>query len=299
MIGFLPVDLHLSMRIFLVILAFGFLLQSCKKDELVTVPGNQAPNDPTVASVTIENYVTRTYILVLGREPDSTELITGKNQLTTSNVDSASRYQFLGQVFSKPEYLPHVYDQVRIDFLNNTDTNEFGQWVTIFQFFLQDTTYRYIWPTLLFEVSRLDSMRAAFNEFTHGTISVAELHRRTCNNYIYDQINMGSANFVISTFQHLLNRNPQGAEQNSAISMVEGNNASIFLEAGSSKNDYLRIVTNCNNYYEAQVVLLYQRFLHRNPDTQEMAAGTLLYAQSGSPLSVQEEILSTNEFIGN
>jgi len=286
------------MRILVYLLLAGLFLQSCKKDELTTVTGNKAPPDPTVASVTVENYITRTYILVLGREPNDVELSSAKSQLVAADLDSSSRYQFLNQVFAKPEYLPHVYEQYRVDMLNNTDTTEFTNWITIFQFFLLDSTYQYLWPTLQFEIARLDSMRQAFNEFTHGTIPLSELHRRICNNYIYDQINMGSANFVLSTFQHLLNRNPTNAEQISGISMVEGSNANLFLQSGNSKPDYLAILTGNNNYYEAQLVLLYQRYLHRNPTTLEMDAGTLKYPLVNGVINVQEDILSTNEFIG-
>jgi len=119
-----------------------------------------------------------------------------------------------------------------------------------------------------------------------------------CNNYIYDQINMGSANFVISTFQHLINRNPTNAEQVNGITMIEGNNSIIFLEIGESKSDYLNILTNASNYYEAQVVLLYGKYLNRLPSGHEMSTGTQLFSSTNDYTAVQRVILSSNEFIG-
>ena len=141
-------------------------------------------------------------------------------------------------------------------------------------------------------------MKEAYPEFTIGAIGVDELQRRMCNNYIYDQINMGSANFVISTFQHLINRNPTAAEQTSGVSMVDGSNAIIFLQAGTTKTDYLTILTESDNYFEAQVVFMYQKYLNRAPVTQEMSAGTLKYSSTGDYTLVQKDILSTDEFIG-
>lgn len=80
--------------------------------------------------------------------------------------------------------------------------------------------------------------------------------------------------------------------------MVDGSNAVLFLQAGSTKTDYLNILTHNNNYFEAQVVFMYQKYLNRVPNTQEMAAGTLKYSTTGDYTIVQKDILSTNEFIG-
>lgn len=274
------------------------LLSSCSKEELVTVGNNTPPPDPTLEAVTIENYINRTYILALGREPDETELTTAQQSLLAAGVDSTSRQDFLESVFSDASYLPTLYNQNRIDLLNNSDTSDFSNWITVFSIYLQDTSFQFQWPYLQFEIDRLTALRDAFPLFISGTITVDELQRRMCNNYVYDQINMGSANFVISTFQHLINRNPTAAEQQSGISMVDGNNAVLFLQAGLSKTDYLNILTHCNSYFEAQVILLYKKYLNRIPSAYEMSTGTLKYASTGDYTAVQRDILSSNEFIG-
>ncbi len=288
----------MHMRLSLFLLFTGFLLFSCTKTELETVDGNIAPPDRTIETVTIENYVTRTYILVLGREPSTTEFETATNSLISSGVDSTSRAQFLNTVFSSPAYLPNVYQQNNIDLLNNADTAEFSNWISIFEFLLLDSANILQFQFLQYEIDRMIKMKEAYPEFTIGAIGVDELQRRMCNNYIYDQINMGSANFVISTFQHLINRNPTAAEQTSGVSMVDGSNAIIFLEAGTTKTDYLTILTESDNYFEAQVVFMYQKYLNRAPVTQEMSAGTLKYSSTGDYTLVQKDILSTDEFIG-
>jgi hypothetical protein len=283
----------------------GFLLActlaalfSCEKTELETIDDNQAPPDRTVETVTLENYVTRAYILALGREPDSAELSQQVNALKAANADSASRRALVDAIFSDPDYLPRLYDQNRIDLLNNVDTAEYTNWINIFRLLLQDSAYQFQWPVLEYELDRMTALRDAFSQFIAGAIDIRELHRRMCNNYLYDQINMGSANFVISTFQHFIDRNPTTAEQQSGVSMVDGNNAVLFLQAGASKNDYLTIVTSARNYYEAQVVLLYRKYLQRDPGTVEMSAGTDRFLSTGDYTAVQRDLLSTDEFIG-
>lgn len=141
-------------------------------------------------------------------------------------------------------------------------------------------------------------LRDAYSEFVGGTISTAELQRRMCNNYLYDQINMGSANFVNYSFQNLINRNATISELANGITMVEGNNSILFLQTGSSKVDFLNILTNSSSYYEAQVVFAYQRYLQRTPNTLEMADGTQTFQSTGDFIQVLKSILSTNEFIG-
>jgi len=284
---------HLSLLAFLL---FGLL--ACKKSEIEQISPNTPPPDKTITSVVVENYITKTYILVLGREPDSTEFLNAKDNLINASLDSLSRRQFLGDVFASSDYLPNLYNENKIDLLNNIDTAEFTNWIYIYSLFLLDTTYQPLWPYFQLEIDKLEALRDAFPQFTSGAINVDELQRRMCNNYFYDQINMGSANFVISTFQHLINRNPTMAEQAQGVSMVEGNNAVLFLQAGSSKDDYLDIFTHSQSYFEGQVILLYRKYLNRLPNSVEMADGTAKYSASGDYTVVQRDILSTDEFIG-
>ncbi len=286
------------MRKIIFLLVLVALFQSCKKEVLETIPDNVPPNDYTIDSTTVQRYITRSYILTLGREPDSVEALLAESSLISNHVNESSRNTFVNSIFSSVAYLPNLYEQNKFNILNNADTSEFTMWIAIFSNILNDTTAIFQWPYIQYEVDRLVQMQNAFAEFTNATIDIRELHRRMCNNYIYDQINMGSANFVISSFQHLINRNPTASEQINGINMVENNNSFLFLQAGESKEDYLEILTNASNYYEAQVVLLYQKYLFRNPTGYEMATGTQLFLSTNDYTAVQKVILTSNEFIG-
>jgi hypothetical protein len=284
-------------KIYLVIVTILFLA-SCKKSDLEVVPANEPPPDNTVSDVTVENYITRTYILVLGREPGNMEFTQAHDMLTAGKLDSASRWNFVASVFEDYDYLINVYNQNRVDLLNNVDTAEFTQSILIYTYYLADSSQILLWPALQYQLDRMVLMRNAFGQFLAGTIQVDELHRRMCNNDIYDQLNMGSANFVISTFQHLINRNPTVAEQQSGVSMVDGNYATLFLQSGASKEDYLNIFLHSANYFEGQVILLYSKYLNRVPTTLEMADGASKYSSTHDYTLVQKQILTSDEFIG-
>lgn len=280
-------------------LSILLLFFSCKKETLVTVANNIPPDDVTISTSTVERYINRTFIRCLGIEPDSIELAYIKTNLLTNNLDSVSRNAFANSIFTKPEYLPHLYDQMKVDYLNNIDTNEFGQYLFIFNNYLNDSTYLSSWPALIYERDRMLLLQSAYRQFTTSQIDLRELQKRMCNNYFYDNINMGSANFVVFTFKHLIGRNPTMSEQSYGISMVEGNNSTIFLLAGNSKENFLDILLNSNSYYEGQVIQIYNNLIYRIPSSYEMSSGTLLYQTTQSYSEVQKKIITSNEFIGN
>ena len=292
------ITIYEKMKHLILLLSIFLSFQSCKKETLVTIEDNKAPNDFTVDSTTIQRYITRTYILTLGKEPDSTEAVTAEANLISSELDSASRMAFVNSIFSSDTYLPNLFEQNKINLLNNVDTSEFTFWIAIFNNILNDTSAVLQWPYIQFEIDRLTLLQNAYFDFTDGTIDIRELHKRMCNNYLYDQINMGSANFVISTFQHLVDRNPTNAEQINGINMIENNNSILFLRSGESKSDYLDIIVSAPNYYEAQVVFLYEKYLFRQPNSYEMSSGKQLFSSTGDYTAVQKKILTSNEFIG-
>src|SRR5205085_1157862 len=127
---------------------------------------------------------------------------------------------------------------------------------------------------------------------------VEYMHRRCVNNYFYDQINMGSENFVISCFQHFLNRYPTQNELSEGKKMIDGAPAILFLESGQSKDDFINIFFTSRDYYEGLAINLYQRFLLRNPSSIEMGNAATAFVNTHNYVQMQKDILSTNEYIG-
>lgn len=283
---------------YLPVILLIFLAACSKENEEVVVSGNQAPPDTTVEAVIYENYLNRTYILVLGREPDSIEYDSGMSILRSGSFSVSARNSFLSTLFNLPDYRLKQYETWNIELLNNLDTNDINNQISLFNLLLQDSTYIFSWPVLQLEVDRLELLQQAFWEYTSSSIGIKELHRRMINNYFYDQINMGAANFVISSFQNFLSRNPTQAELQNGESMVNGFNAVLFLQSGAGKDDYLNIFFNSSDYYEGAVIYYYRKFLFRDPETVEMAQATLKYIQSNDYEQLQKDILASDEFAG-
>lgn len=279
------------------------LLASCAKDELVVVPGNVPPPDPTVTDlsddVLQENYINKVYISVLGRKPTSIELTTGKTILSQHDLSVADRNQLLDVVLSGNEYYYRVYDLARIELLNAVDTSEITQDIFIYNLLLQDTaTYGPYFALIHHEIDRLEALKEAPSAFAAGNIDIIELHRRCANNKIYDDINMGTENFVISMFQNFLLRYPTTQELEQGKQMVDGFTAAVFYETGDSKDDFLDIFFRSSDYFEGQVRNLYLRYLFREPDSETMTALSQQYKKDKDYKALQKAILNTDEFVG-
>ncbi|MEP7264381.1 MAG: hypothetical protein ABI772_07785 [Bacteroidota bacterium] len=273
-------------------------LSGCTKYEEVIVPGNVPPPDPTVSSSIYEDYINRSYILTMGREPDSSELQHDLDVLHNGSLSAASRDTFATGVFADADFRTHEYEDNHFELLRETDTLDMYIMLINFDQYLADTANMIAWPYVQLLRDRLQLAYDARKDFVAGTINLKEVHHRLVNNVFYDELNMGSQNFVLAVFQQLINRNPTQNELASGVAMVDGNNAVLFLQSGNTKDDFLNIVFNSNNYYEGQVIKAYQKYLLRIPDTYEMDNGTHNYAVTQDYVRIEKDLIKTNEFVG-
>lgn len=280
---------------------YSFLLLfvvACKKDEQIVVLGNEAPPDYTIPNSTKESYINKVYISLLGREPDSAEFATSFTILNQNNLSVANRKQFLDSVLAAPVYNDRLYQIARTDLLNDLDTNDITFYIYVFQVFLADTANKPFWPQITYEMNRLDTLKRVSADLSSGSIDIIEVHRRCVNNFFYDQINMGTENFVVSMFQNFLFRYPTTAELSESKTMVDGQNAVLFFKIGRSKNEFINIFLSSNNYFEGQVRTLFVRYLFREPSSAELSSYMVKYKNSKDYKDLQKDILSLNEYVG-
>lgn len=272
---------------------------SCRKTEEVLIGGNVPPPDPTFANEIRTNFINRSYISLLGRKPNNQEFEAAL--LVISNNDAfteSNRAIVLNQILAKPEFYNREFVIAKSELLNGIDTSEFTQNILIFQALLNNTDFEPFWPLIQAEIERLMILRSSQSQLLNGAIGIREMHRRMVDNYFYDQINMGSLNFVIAVFQQFLLRNPTQSEAEQGVRMVDGFSGTLFLQVGESKNDFCNIFFNSLPYREGQVKILFNRFLFRMPTSQEMQHYTEWYAANDDYKSLIVEILKTDEYAG-
>lgn len=124
------------------------------------------------------------------------------------------------------------------------------------------------------------------------------MHRRLVDNPVYDEINMGTQNFVIATFNQLLLRYPTENELAQSSLMIEGFNGILFFEPGKSKDDYLTIFTESNDYFEGQVRDVYLRYLFREPLSHEVTTYAEQYKTSDDYSALLKVVLGSDEYAG-
>ena len=168
----------------------------------------------------------------------------------------------------------------------------------LFTYLLTQPQYASQYPQIQIELTRLKTLQASVADLNSGTINEIGLQKRCVDNYFYDQINMGTDNFVVSLFQYFLYRYPTVEEQTQSKSIVDGFEGVIFLQIGHTKDEFINIFFGCDNYFEGQVRDLYLKYLFREPTSVEMSTAAMTYKNSLSYKTLQKNILSTNEYAG-
>ncbi len=291
--GFMQRTLFLSCFILSILMH-----NSCKKEEIILIEDNQAPPDSTIEVVLIENYVNRSYIALLGRKPDNVEFAAGVSTLTSSKFSMASRQVFLDGIINQGEYYFNLYTQSKSRYLLGVDTADIQENIYVFNILLQDPQNAAIYPQIIDERDRLQLLLEIPDDLEGGALDVKGMYRRMVYNYVYDQINMGSQNFVISCFQHFLLRYPTSSELQQAENMVNGLSGVLFLMQADSKIEFLDVFFNSTDYYEGQVRDVFRKFLYREPIIQEVNALAGNYESSGSYSSLLKTVLSSDEYAG-
>ena len=285
-------------RSIVLLAAVVMLATGCKKDELV-IEDNTAPPDSTISTLIVENYVTKCYISLLGREPNSQEEIDAMATLRNGNMSAASRKLILDEIMDYPEYRNKVLEYNSIKLLNGLlDVTVLQDQINTYLIIQQQPEYAFLYDEIQAIIDNLTILRDSPAAFVNGDFGMQEMHRRLVSNDIYDQINMGSFNFVLSMFNNFLYRDPTADEHDAGITMVDGFIAVIFYETANSKEEFVNIFLGSDDYFEGQVRELYNRYLFREPTSAEQGYHSVRYKESSNYERLQIDILSTDEFAG-
>lgn len=259
------------------------------------ITGNAIPSDSTITQLTIESYINKSYISLVGRKPDDVELESAFALLKPSfNINS--RKLFIEVVLSnKEDYAKKLVDTEAQRLLNSTDTAIINESIFALEFLLLNPDYEDSWDVIHYELNRLYRLKNIQHRVEVDSATINEVHRVMVNNSFYDNINMGSENFVVSTFQHFLNRYPTSFELEEGKKMVEQFEGILFYDIGSSKEDYVQIFFQSDPYIEGLVKEAFSKYLLRDPTTEEIASYASII-KGNTYKSLLIELLSTSEY---
>lgn len=279
-------------------LFIGLLFLSCNKTEEKIIPDNNPPADTTIPASLRINFINKVYISLIGREPETTEFNAADLTLRNSNFSGASRKTIVQEILNQNAFLDREFEIYRNDLMSGVDTAEISELITTFEFLLTNSTYMQQWPLIEIEKVRLISLRNVGSELKNGTISLIEMQRRCVDNFYFDQLNMGSLNFVIACFQSLLLRNPTEFEKSEGVKMLDGFNGILFLQTGESKLQFQQIFFQSDDYFAGQIKLNYLRFMLRLPTSEEEVFYSSKLKSDGNIKTILIDLLSSDEYAG-
>ncbi len=184
-------------KLLLLYIVISFIA-ACSKTEDVKITGNVPPPDHTIDSSTISIYVNKAYINLLGREPVGSDRSEALTILRQNNFSLNNRKQFITTLFSRQEYIRNLYNVANNEYLRNLDSLEIEGQIFVFNNLLGMPQYAAFFDAVNFELNRLDTLKKALSNMYDGTMDYRAMLSRMTNNYFYDQINMGSENFVVA-----------------------------------------------------------------------------------------------------
>ncbi|MBL7811892.1 MAG: hypothetical protein JNL57_06675 [Bacteroidetes bacterium] len=284
---------------------------SCKKTEYLTVPGNKAPDYHSIPTIMVENYVNRVFIDLLGREATDSERNERVAYLKMRNLSLAARdtmISFLqydtvyhtGDSSYRHACFQRIYDLSKARFLEGASDPDIAQNVGILEFSITVSRLNGDSVGVYAAKAEQDKYRNILNsrwKYRRNMISYGDMCAAMLNNAIYDQINMNSFNYVNATFDDLFQRRPTQSEFTNAYDIIDKNiPRSLFGYWAANKNEYCSVLTQCPEFYEAQIRWTYYVLLQRQATTQEVINLFGNYSRTKNLQDVQLQIMKTDEY---
>lgn len=291
-------------------LLFGLLitlLASCTKNETeeihenLVITGNIPPDPEGISTVELNNYINNLFIDLYGRAPTAEELETSGTLLKSADYSYISRAELINQLMLSYEYYKNINVLTSQKMLVDIDSVTIALEIDLYEYLIDyyeltgDSLYIF---QLEYELQKLYDLISAATDLSAGNIGISEYFRRYLNNSFYDAVNMGSLNFVVSCFENLLQRNPTDDELADGISMVDGNSSQLFLADGNSKQDFLDIITTTPEFYQGQILELFNIYLKRDPTSYEMYFYTNQLMEEDHFNNAKVDLLKSYEYAG-
>lgn len=270
---------------------------ACTKEEIRVTKVEYTPEDPTLTEAQLIHYVNRIYISLTGRKPDSTELNGALQNLLVDPYNEVVRRSIVATVMQTDDHAFYLWTHARNAYLDGVDTATINDRYRYYRTLAQNAPPGPSQEQYEYQAQRLKRVTHVPDGLLNDSIDIIEAHRRIIDNEIYDQINMGTENFVVSAFQNFLFRYPTATELQQGKKMVDGGQAVLFLKAGMGKPGFIDIFFDSNEYFEGQIRTLFKDFLYREPTTPELDDWASRYQMNKDYSAIQTDILASDEYL--
>lgn len=293
------------MRHILLIFIAIVLLSGCKPEEIY-VDGNTPPVYTDIPTLRVEQYVNSVFIDLLGRAATTDERSAYVSQLESAGNSVSARKSFVAQLQSNSttasEFYFKLYTDLKGRYLNSTtDASIQEEYFTLAYIAHMDSLQgNYLISQL--EWVEANKVMAVLNIPSHmedQSLAFNEACRIMMFNSIYDDLNMGTFNFVNSSFDQNFFRYPTQSEYSSVYNAIEVNVSGVFFgQTISSKQDYLDVLIHSNEFYEGAIRWMYRNYMSRDASDNEVYTQLDMMAETNGYLTIQQNIFSSDEYAG-
>ena len=297
------------MRITTLLLLASLLLFSCTKRDITvnqthtneTVDGNIAPPFNGVSTLQVQNFINKAFIDLRGREPIQQEMEQAVLLLEGNDLNDEAKEALLNFLIADASYFLRFWDKYSAAMLEGITRQEVAGNVYQYQVALEQAILQgdeIVISFIEIELNKLQNLLDALPYYVQGEIDINGYMARIINNAIYDEINMGSENFTIATFENLFKRSPTVDELEASRLMINGFSTQFLFEDGNSKDDVVEIFTSVPEFYQGLVFDIYNQLLSRDPDSQEMSEMTEILIENRDYQEIQKMVMKSYEYAG-
>lgn len=292
-------------------IALVLLFSACREPVVIVVPDNEAPDYRVIPAVMVQNYLNRLYIDLLGREPVQAEKAEAFAWLTGAALDTSARRELILRLQTDTTYIPgdssYQYAYCRRMYELAKERLMEGATDELIQFRIGKLEEKAYEDSLRGdrggvdysreEQHKLERVLGAREAYRAGEIDHREMYGRMLQNWIYDDINKGTFNFVHAAFEDLFFRFPTEAEYEASFSVIEYNYpGTLFQQVCQDKTEYVQIMTHSKEFAEGMIRWAYLTLLAREASSTEVARQMEQFFVDHDFSRVQRSILMSDEY---
>lgn len=287
------------------------IIFSCREANVIIVPDNDAPIYSAVPIIVIENYINRLFIDLLGREPLPDEKTLALADLRSQSLSMEARDSLISQLQFDTSYVEidssyrHAYTRRQYELAKERVIEGASEALILYRIgrFVEkayEDSLRGDPAGVAYaqeEEARLEAILEIPFLLQEREVDQRMVFSRLIQNFIYDDINKGSFNFINASFEDLLSRFPTNAEYEDAFEVIEYNfPAKVLGTSSQNKQDYSIALTESREFAEVMVRWTYLSLLSRQPESEEMLALVQAYYVDQDYEKVQRTIMMSNEY---
>jgi hypothetical protein len=279
-----------------IIVALALTFSACQKESEV-ISGNVAMSDPTVSLTQIRQYVQKVYLAIVGTSPVDSILDQEIYSLARTNCSPDARADLLNRLFAMPAFKNNQYTIKNDQLLGGMSVDDINDIIDDIQDDLNTPGTSINEVRLQEELAAMQRLRSAKQEYAAGTITLVEVQKRMTESVAFYYVNGSGNSWIDAVYTNFLFRLPTNDERDQINTMLSGFPGYLFLQTGSSTNDFIQIFFSSSSFLEGQVREQFRNNLFREPTTSELLNYSNLFRSNNDHQQLMRQIFLSNEFL--